>query len=386
MIVGAVRAAMSQRKTAQRFGVALCTVQRWMARADGNDLGRVDWSGRPRTPNRMPRRTGSTVELAVRACRKRLRENSPLGFYGAEAIHEALQHEHVVDSVPCVRTIGRILRRNGMLDGRRRIRRTPPPPGWYLADLALGHAEMEAFDVIEGLVIEDHGDVDVLTGRALWGSSTMAWVTPKLTAKLTAEQLLTYWRANGLPDYAQFDNDTRFEGPHQHRDVVGRVARTCLSLGVTPVYVPPRETGFQAAVESFNNIWQRKVWDRYHHNDVTALRGCSDRFISAYVRRLAPRGEQAPQRRPFPSGWRLNLQSGLTGRLVYLRRTDGNGAVFFLGRKFLVDRNWLHRLVRCEFHILAGEIRCYRLRRREPDQQPLTKTIKHRLPQRRFRE
>ncbi len=40
--------------------------------------------------------------------------------------------------------------------------------------------------------------------------------------------------------------------------------RLCLSLGVTAVFAPPRETGFQAAVESFNARWQAKVWQRFH--------------------------------------------------------------------------------------------------------------------------
>ena len=31
----------------------------------------------------------------------------------------------------------------------------------------------------------------------------------------------------------QFDKDAIFQGPHHHRDSIGRVTRLCLSLGVT---------------------------------------------------------------------------------------------------------------------------------------------------------
>src|SRR3990170_4973548 len=80
-------------------------------------------------------------------------------------------------SPPAIRTIGRILERRGALDRRRRVRRPPPPR----------------------------------------------------------------WREEGLPWYAQFDNDTRFQGPHQFPDVVGRVPRLCLQLGVLPrVHPSPR--------------------------------------------------------------------------------------------------------------------------------------------------
>jgi len=39
--------------------------------------------------------------------------------------------------------------------------------------------------------------------------------------------------------------------------------RTCLRLDVTPVFAPPRESGFQAAIENFNGRWQAKVWARF---------------------------------------------------------------------------------------------------------------------------
>jgi hypothetical protein len=334
----------------------------------------------------MPKRISSEIETSVLTCRRQLKDESPLGFYGADAIYDALQNDGRVDAVPSVRTIGRILARNGVLDGRRRTRRAAPSQGWYLADVGRGHAELESFDIVDGLIIEDHGEVEVLTGRALWGHETMAWANPKLDAKSLVTHLLEHWRVYGLPEYAQFDNDTRFTGPHQFPDVVGRVTRVCLSLGITPIYVPPRETGFQAAIESFNNVWQQKVWSRYHHSDLVSLRDRSDRFIHAYMCRLGRRGERAPQRRPFPTEWQMNLQADLVGRIIYLRRTDDSGAVCLLGHRFPIDPDWPHRLVRCEFHIAEGEICCYRLRRREPTQQPLIKVVKHRLPKRRFDE
>ena len=55
------------------------------------------------------------------------------------------------------------------------------------------------------------------------------------------EALIEHWRQHGLPDYAQFDNDTVFQGAHQWPDTFGRVTRLCLQLGVTPVFTPPRE-------------------------------------------------------------------------------------------------------------------------------------------------
>jgi len=43
-----------------------------------------------------------------------------------------------------------------------------------------------------------------------------------------------------MPDYAQFDNGTVFQGPHQYPDAVGSATRMCLLLGVVPVFALPR--------------------------------------------------------------------------------------------------------------------------------------------------
>ena len=48
--------------------------------------------------------------------RRELEHSSDLGFHGAEAIHQVLSARKVA-GLPTVRTINRILRRSGILDG-----------------------------------------------------------------------------------------------------------------------------------------------------------------------------------------------------------------------------------------------------------------------------
>ena len=139
-----------------------------------------------------------------------------------------------------------------------------------------------------------------------------------------------------------------FHGTHRYPDALGRVLRLCLSLGVVPVLVPPRETGFQAMIESYNGWWQTKVWSRFQHQGMTALQAQSIRFVAAHRRHRSARIESAPCRRTFPERWVLNLQAHPRGRIVYIRRTDAVGKVELLGHCFEVDGQWLNRLVRVE--------------------------------------
>lgn len=385
-MVQAVRGGESQRSVARRFQVSRATVQYWVQRAADQPLDEVDWSDHSSAPHRVHNRTPAHIESMIIERRRQLKKESDLGFYGAQEVYKSFEGDGLFERRPSVRTIGRVAVRRGELDGQRRQRRPAPPRAWYLPEAAAGRRELDAFDLIEGLVIEGLGEVEIFTGKALWSPQAAAFVQTATPAQTVVECLESHWRTYGLPYYVQFDNDARFQGGHNWPDVVGRVARFCLSLGVAVVFVPPREHGFQNFLENFNGLWQQKVWERFHHASVPALQQCSDRFLQAYMRRRASSNERAPQRRPFPPFWRLDLQSILKGSLIYLRRTDDQGVVSLLGRRFPVDPLWVHRLIRCEVDLDRHGIRFFRLRRREPEDQPLSREIEYRLPNRRFRE
>jgi hypothetical protein len=379
-----VREGASLRAVARRARVSLDTVQRWVARAEGQRLDRVDWTDQAPIAHTI-HRTMPRIETLVLRLRRELKDQSDLGEFGAHAIHRALL-ARAMPSPPGVRTIGRILARRGALDGRRRMRRVPPPRGWYLPALALGAMELDSFDVVTGLTLPDGTEVEVLTGTALHSGLVGAWPSEPLTARRIVTTLITHWRDVGLPAYAQFDNDNRFQGPHQHADTMGRVIRLCLGLGIVPVFAPPREPGFQNGVENLNGRWQEKVWGRFDHQSLAGLCARSVRYVAASRQRAAVRHERIPSRLPFPVRWQLDLQKPLQGRVIFIRRTTEYGAVALLGHTLKIDPHWCHRLVRCEVLLDRQCIRFYALRRAQPDAQPLLREMRYRLPTRRFRE
>jgi hypothetical protein len=336
------------------------------------------------------------MEDRVLEVRKRLREESALGEYGPRAIHAELTRLGVKE-IPSPRTIARILERRGALDGQRRMRRPPPPRGWYLPRQTNGQAngqttgrggqvELDSFDIVEDLVIKGGADVNVLTAISLHGGLCEAWPERQITAKITVDALIEHWRVHGLPRYAKFDNDTVFQGAHQYADSFGRVTRLCLTLGVTPIFAPPRETGFQADIESFNGRWQRGVWRRFTFVDLQDVQRQSKLFIAASRDKAAARIENAPARRPIPKKWQLNLQTPLQGTVVFLRRTDVRGEVSLLGHTYLASKLWCHRLVRVEVDLGQGQIRIHGLRRRDPSNHPLLETHPYKTPRQRFRQ
>lgn len=316
--------------------------------------------------------------------RRYLKDKDTLGYHGAAAIREHLAGRGL-SGLPTERTINRILERRGALDGTRRPRPPAPPRGWYLPEAATGQAEVDLWDRVEGLVIEGGPQVEVLNVTSLHGHLVGSWPRDNFTAACVRECLLEHWAKWGLPTYAQFDNDTLFQGPHQHADTIGSVSRMCLQLGLIPVFVPVGEYGFQAAIENYNGDWQTHVWQRFHYPSLQDLVSQSQLYISRHQARTASRREGAPQRRTLPKDWQPNLQRQPLGQIVYLRRSNDQGQVSLLGHRFPVDTHWTQRLVRCQVHLDQGLIRFYALRRREPQTQPLLAETPYELPNRPFR-
>jgi hypothetical protein len=238
---------------------------------------------------------------------------------------------------------------------------------------------------VEGLILRGGIELTVLNGISVHGGLISCWPRPSIAAVDVVELLVGRWREHGLPGYAQFDNATIFQGPHQHRDVIGQVMRTCLRLGITPVFAPPREPGFQNAVESLNGRWQTKVWHRFQHASLHDLIQCSERWRLAVAIRHAARAERAPSRRPFPLHFTPDLKATPEGMIVFIRRCDDRGFVSLLGRRFHVASTWPHRLVRSEVDLRNQRIRFFALRRREPADQPLLAEHPYTPPTRRFR-
>lgn len=361
-----MRGGASQRTVARDSGVSLATVQLWLRRAGDQPLDEVDWSTQSRRPHH-DRRTPPDLEDLVLALRTDLREHSVLGEYGAAAIRRRLD-ELGVGSVPRLRTINRILARRGALDARRRVRRAAPPAGWYLPDVAAHRAELDSFDVVEKIRLLGGVPLDVLTAVSVHGGLPGAWPEVGLSAVKTVAAMAAHWQAVGLPAYAQFDNDARFAGGMHYPESIGRVIRFCLGVGVVPVFVPPRETGFQAAVEAFNGRWQRLVWARHWSPTLADVRTRNDAWIAAFRARYAVRIDSAPARSAYPAT--VDLDAPPRGRLTLIRRTDDAGGARILGRLHPIDAHWIHRLVRAEVDLDARRLRVYALRRAAPDDQP----------------
>ena len=191
-MVVAVRAGKSLREVAAQYGVSAPTVQYWVKRAKGKRLDRVDFSDQPSVPHKVANRTSAEIERQTLQLRRELKEQSDLGEFGAAAIHREMERRNL-RPLPAVRTISFILQRYGALDYRVRRRNLPPPLGWYLPEVVAKLAELDQFDFVEGLVIKDGPEVEVLNVVSLHGGLVGAWPTTGCTAESARMAMIEHW-------------------------------------------------------------------------------------------------------------------------------------------------------------------------------------------------
>jgi transposase InsO family protein len=376
-MVAAYRGCTSLRQVAKDFNETKSTVQRWVAHAKGKRLDRVDFYDKPSGSRQPPNKSPNKLEKRVLQLRKHLQEKSVLGLHGSEAIRDEMNRRGDSD-IPAIRTIDNILKRNGMVDKRTRIRRPAPPPGWYLPDLMRQKVELDSFDILEGLYLHGGQEVQLLNGLSLHGNLLHSVANDTQTSENTVLALIEHWRQFGLPKYVQFDNDMVFQGPRME-NVVGKVIRLCLSLKVTPIFTTPYEQGFQGKIERFNGEIQAKFWQRRQFKNIKDVEKHLERYVKAHRFANQEKILLAPRRRSFPKRWKRDDTKQPSGTIIYLRRTDGSGRVRFLEREFLVSKHWVNRLVRVEVNLEEGKVQFFALRRADWKKQRLLKTRQFRL-------
>ena len=170
------------------------------------------------------------------------------------------------------------------------------------------------------------------------------------------------WRVMGLPRVSQMDNEMSATGGGRYRYSLSQLIRLHLLLGVHLRFIPPKEPGRNAAIESFNAVWQARVL-RHPCGDLRTLRRTSDRFLRYFHFQKPNRGlrtadhgtrfpgilrEQLwPTLRHLPSAFSLehylddrgHLALPIAkGRVSFVRKVDAHGCIEFNGAEYFIRR------------------------------------------------
>ena len=99
-----------------------------------------------------------------------------------------------------------------------------------------------------------------------------------------AQTLLRCWKAMGLPDFLQMDNELSFRGSNRYPRAFGLVLRLCLNYGIEPVFIPIGEPWRNGVIEHFNDTYDKKFYQRQWFSSYAMLKRQSKNFQTFHNR------------------------------------------------------------------------------------------------------
>jgi len=293
---------------------------------------------------------------------------------GARTIRRELQKRRV-KPCPSLSTIQRVLQRAGLTqvaepDGHAY---RPHPPADY-------PNAVQATDIVTrwltgGEVVQTFTTVDHFTNAA--------YATPQANKRAaTARQhLLKTWQKLGLPDLAQFDNESAFSGSrHPHR--LGPIVRLCLYVGSEVLFTPEYEADYNWVDETFNNFWAHQFWDKHHFTSRGRIPPALRRFLEWYdTDYVAPRQADTPSQlrkghrlHRLPAALAAHIPDDLPlcqGHVHAIRRVAADGQVKFLNEAFRVGKRYHDKYIWLTLDTAQQTLTAYAQAQAEADWQTL---------------
>jgi hypothetical protein len=173
--------------------------------------------------------------------------------------------------------------------------------------------------------------------------------------RATRAHLLKTWEILGLPDLAQFDNESAFSGG-RYAARLSILIRLCLYMGTDVLFTPEYEADYNWEVETFNNLWAHQFWNKHHFAQRSRVTQALPYFLNWYMTDyVAPRFTAPPSQLcqgfpcyELPPRLAKEIPESLPickGQVHAIRRVASDGQVKFLQQPFRVGKRYQGKYV-----------------------------------------
>jgi putative transposase len=291
------------------------------------------------------------MERTILTIRKRLESTyhpqTRYALIGASAIQNELKALHI-RSIPCARTIERVLQRNGVTLPRVRLARFLPTHV-YPAPQAQDSNQLHQVDLVGPIYLKGQKPryyifvcKDVFDGA----------VCLKLGRSRKMEAVLDFlgecWKTLGRPKQVQFDNAREYLGWGPAARYLSRMIRLCLRFEVEPIFIPPARPQYNGSVENFNGWFQPRLFQR-HFTRVSTLKRELQRLQETvntqHVQRrlggLTPEQYRRHKRlQKLPPRFVVSTDAlpVAAGRVTFIRQITIHGKIHLLSQTFNIGK------------------------------------------------
>jgi transposase InsO family protein len=299
----------------------------------------------------VAQRISPELERAILSVRRRLQAHAtPATRYrliGAAAIVAELKALGI-RSLPCERTVERVLERNGLTAPRVRLAPLLPRQE-FPGPQARASNQLHEVDLVGPVYLKGSGHrYYIWVGKDVFDGA----VCLRLAYSRRMDEVLWFlgecWKDLGLPEQVQLDNARELSGWGPAARTLSRVIRLCLRFGVGPVFIPPGEPQFNGSVENFNGWFQPRLFDRRFKRPCDLRRELARLQEAVNTQHVHPRlGGQTPathrrglRLRKLPASFEVptGRQKLAAGRVTFLRRVSTAGTVTVLSQSYRVGK------------------------------------------------
>jgi putative transposase len=323
--------------------------------------------------NVQPRRIAPDLERAILMIRQGLTSQTHPGtrysLIGASAILAELQALQLRPQ-PSLRTIERVLERNGVTVPKLRLAPYLPNPT-YPTPPADESNQLHQVDSVGPIYLKGSRQrYYILVGKDVYDGSVCLKIYRSRKMDSILDFLGECWKGLGLPTQMQFDNAREVVGWGPAAPYLSRVLRLCLRFGVEPVLIPPARPQRNGSVENFNGWFQPRLFQR-HYTQLSALKRELQRLQNTvntqHVQRRLGGLTPAQYRRrlklkKLPSGYLIPIEPLpiAAGRITFIRQVTLNGNVHLLSQTFKVGKRLKREYVKVVLDTRHGHLTVYR--------------------------
>lgn len=312
------------------------------------------------------------LERTILTIRKRLESSyhpqTRYALIGASAIQAELKALHL-RSVPCARTIERVLQRNGVTLPRVRLARFLPTHV-YPTPQAQDSNQLHQVDLVGPIYLKGQKQryyifvcKDVFDGT----------VCLKLGRSRKMEAVLDFlgdcWQTLGRPKQVQLDNAREYLGWGAAARYLSRLIRLCLRFEVEPIFIPPARPQYNGSVENFNGWFQPRLF-QHHFTRLSALQRELQRLQETvntqHVQRrlggLTPeqyRRRKKLQKLPPRFVVPIELLPIAAGRVTFIRQVTIHGNIHLLSQTYRVGKRLKGQYVKVVLDTQRAQLTVY---------------------------
>lgn len=312
------------------------------------------------------------MERTILTIRKRLESTyhpqTRYALIGASAIQAELK-ALPIHSVPCARTIERVLQRNGVTLPRVRLARFLPTHV-YPAPQAQDTNQLHQVDLVGPIYLKGQKQrYYIFVCKDVFDGAVCLQIGRSRKSEAVLEFLGDCWKTLGRPKQVQLDNAREYLGWGPAARYLSRLIRLCLRFEVEPIFIPPARPQYNGSVENFNGWFQPRLFQR-HFTRVSALKRelqrLQDTVNTQHVQRrlggLTPeqyRRRKKLQKLPPRFVVPTDVLPVAAGRVTFIRQVTVRGNIHLLSQTYRVGKRLKGQYVKIVLDTQRAQLTAY---------------------------